>query len=374
VPTCGTGAAPARAKLRPVIALEVSSGAGRPPHGGIASHLRAQVEALLRLDAETPYALCHRLSRWRKGDLFRPAGGNVRHRIVQDPFNDLLVPRARLFHSMSSYLPLTPRTLRLASIYDLTHLRHPEWVSPKRLERRQAQIRALVRRADGIVASTAFGADEARAMFGLAPERVHFVYAGVDSDAFRPLPAREFEPFRARYGDYVLAIGIITARKNFDVLARAVARLDGVKLVLVGRRQYGGESFFAEVERLGLRERFVHLEDLGHEDLVRLINAARVFAVPSLYEGFGLIVLEAMACGVPVVHSSASCLPEVAGGAGLSVDANDDEAVAEALRRALEDRELAAKLRSAGLARARELSWQSSARALRALYRELAGI
>ena len=370
----GTGAGSPALSYAAMIALEVSSGAGRPPHGGIASHVRAQVEALLRLDTETPYALCHRFSRWRKGDLFRPQGRNVVHRIVQDPFNDLLVPRARLFHSMSSYLPLTPRATKLATLYDLTHLRHPEWVSPKRLERRQAQLRGLVRRADAIVTCTAFGADEARDMFDLAPERVHFVHAGVDSEAFRPLPATEVEPLRARYGDYVLAIGIVTARKNFDVLARALARLDGVKLVLVGRRQYGGESFFAEVERLKLSERFVHLENLGHEELLRLINAARVFAVPSLYEGFGLIVLEAMACGVPVVHASASCLPEVAGGAGLSVDACDDEAVADALRRVLEDGELAAKLRSAGLARAHELSWENSARALRTLYRELARI
>ncbi len=357
-----------------MIALEVSSGAGRPPHGGIASHLRALVEALLRVDAETPYAFCHRISRWRKGDLFRPTARNVTHRILQDPFNDLVLPRARLFHSWSSYLPLTPRTRKLATIYDLTHLSHPEWVSPRRLERRQAQLRALVRRADWMVTSTAFGADEARNMFGLASERVHFVHAGVDCDAYRPLGAAEIALVRARYGDYVLGIGLITARKNFDVLARAVACLDGVKLVLVGRRQYGGESFFAEVERLKLGERFVHLQDLPHEDLVRLINGARAFAVPSLYEGFGLIVLEAMACGVPVVHASASCLPEVAGGAGLSVDGRDAEAFADALRRVMEDENLSAKLRSAGLARARQLSWDSAARALRALYRDLVGI
>jgi glycosyltransferase involved in cell wall biosynthesis len=357
-----------------MIALEVSSGAGRPPHGGIASHLRALIEALLDIDADTPYALCHRLARWRKGDLFRPQARNVVHRIVQDPFNDLVLPRARLFHSWSSYLPLTPRVPKLATLYDLTHLRHPEWVSPKRLERRQAQLRALAKRADVIVTSTAFGADEAREMFQLPAERVRFVHAGVDCEAFHPLDPAGFAPLRARYGDYVLGIGILTARKNFDVLARAVARLDGVKLVLVGRRQYGGESLFAEVERLGLGERFVHLESLPHDDLLRLINGARAFAVPSLYEGFGLIVLEAMACGVPVVHSNASCLPEVAGGAGLSIDARDDEAIADALRRVLDDAELAAKLGSAGIARARELSWESAARAMRTLYRELAGV
>ena len=120
-------------------------------------------------------------------------------------------------------------------------------------------------------------------------------------------------------------------------------------------------------------ERVVRLSGIAQQELISLLGAARVCAVPSLYEGFGLTVLEAMACGVPVVCSTAASLPEAAGDAALNVDPTDVDGLEHALRRVVEDSDLAAELRRRGLDRARELSWEASAWRLRRLYRSVSG-
>src|SRR5262249_61802251 len=127
------------------------------------------------------------------------------------------------------------------------------------------------------------------------------------------------------------------------------------------------------LDATGLRGRRVRLAGIPEQELVALIGAARVCSVPSLYEGFGLTVLEAMACGTPVVCSNAASLPEAAGDAALLVDARSSEALADALRRVCSDAGLAAELRARGLARAREMSWTAAARRLRSVYRAVAG-
>jgi alpha-1,3-rhamnosyl/mannosyltransferase len=123
-----------------------------------------------------------------------------------------------------------------------------------------------------------------------------------------------------------------------------------------------------------MEKRVTRMDNVSQQELVALIGAAHACVVPSLYEGFGLTVLEAMGCGTPVVCSQAASLPEAAGDAALLVDAGDLEALGSGIRSIVEDNELAARLRELGLARAREMSWSASARNLRALYRQVAGI
>ena len=123
-----------------------------------------------------------------------------------------------------------------------------------------------------------------------------------------------------------------------------------------------------------MRDRVERHRGLTHDELVALLGAARACAVPSLYEGFGLTVLEAMACGTPVVCSRAASLPEAAGDAAEMVDASDAEALSDALRRVVQDDEVAARLRTRGRERAECMTWTASATRLRALYRDVAGI
>lgn len=356
-----------------MFALEVSSGAGLPPYGGVGGAVRNLVEMLLRLDAHTSYALCYRLSRWRRGHLFAPEHPNARLRVIVDPCNDWLLREARLFHSLGVFLPWTPRrTPKLVTIHDLNPIRNPSWVTPHWRRKRSAKIRKAVSRADHIVTYSEFTAQEVREEWGLGADRVHPVSLGVDTRKFRPLPTEEVVEIHERYGDYVLSVGLLTPRKNFETLVEAVSRLDGLRLVVVGRSSNGTESFWRAVESAKLGNRLVHLEAVSHEELLLLMNGASVFAAPSLYEGFGLSVLEAMACGTPVVCSHAASLPEAAGDAALLVDARDPEALAGALDRVIRDRELAASLRERGLARAAECSWGRAAGRLRSLYEKLA--
>ena len=169
----------------------------------------------------------------------------------------------------------------------------------------------------------------------------------------------------------MISIGLLTPRKNFPALVEALAPLAPLKLVIVGRPAEGEQQLLDAIERHGMRERVVLLRDLSHERLLALLGAARACVVASLYEGFGLTVLEAMAAGAPVVCSTAASLPEVAADAACMVDANDVEALREAIRQVVEDPERAGELRERGLRRASAMDWESSARALRELYGSL---
>jgi glycosyltransferase involved in cell wall biosynthesis len=355
-----------------VIALEVSSAAGDAP-GGVPGAIRNLVGALTREDPGTRYLLCSRFSRWRKGKVFRSDAPNTETRVLQDPLNGFLLRGARLLHSMGIFLPVTPRIPKLLTVHDLNAVRNVQWVSERWHERRSGRIEKALARADHVVTYSAFTAGEIREHYGMPAERVHPILLGVDTEKFRPADPAAVERTRARFGDFVLSIGILAPRKNFPRLIEALAPLPRLRLVLVGRAGDGEEGVKDAIERFGMAKRVDWMPTVPHAELVSLLSAARACAVASLYEGFGLTVLEAMACGTPVVCSNASSLPEVAADAALSVDAQRPEALRDALERVVESPDLAADLRARGFARARELSWPRAARELRALYRSVSG-
>ncbi len=357
-----------------MIALEVSSAAGKPPFGGVGGTIRALAGALLAQDRETRYEICYRLNRFRRGDLWRPDAPNARLRVLLDPLNGILLRGVRLLHSMAPYLPRTPRVTKLVTIHDLNAVRNVDWVTKSWHERRSAKIATAIARADHVMTYSAFTADEIHEHYGVPRERVHPVLLGVDSLRFQPPAPEVVARLRKQHGDYVISIGLLTPRKNFTRLVEAVARLPELQLLLVGRGSDGEVEVEAALDRTGMRARTKRLTGIPEAELVNLIGAARVCAVPSLYEGFGLTALEAMACGTPVVCSDAASLPEAVADAALLVDARSSEALEAALRRVVADSTLAADLRARGLERARAMSWQASALRLRAVYREIAGV
>ncbi len=355
-----------------MIALEVSSAAGDAP-GGVPGAIRNLVGALTREDPGTRYLLCSRFSRWRKGKVFRSDAPNTETRVLQDPLNAFLLRGARLLHSMGIFLPLTPRIPKLLTVHDLNAVRNVQWVTEHWHERRSGRIEQALARADHVVTYSAFTAGEICEHYGLPAERVHPILLGVDTQKFRASAPAEIDAARARHGDFVLSIGLLTPRKNFPALIEALAPLEQLRLVLVGRASDGEAAVKDAIERFGMAKRVDWLPSVPHAELVSLLGAARACAVPSLYEGFGLTVLEAMACGTPVVCSNAASLPEVAGDATLLVDARQPEALRDALARVVDDSALAADLRARGFTRARELSWPRAARELRDLYRRVSG-
>jgi len=356
-----------------MIALEVGSGAGGEDDG-VPDAIQSLVQVLLRSDPTTTYALCTRLSRWHRGKLFRKAPRNAVHRVIQDPANTVLLRSAKLFHSMGTFLPRTPRIPKIVTVHDLNDVRNPTWVNARSSDRRSHRIRRVVERADHVVTFSAFTANEVRQEYGIEEARVHVVPLGVDLNRFSPAPPQILEKTRERFGNYVLAIGRLTPRKNFIRLVEAVSHLRDLRLVLVGQPSDGAAEVRSAIRRFHMENKVELLENISSLFLTALLSAARVYAMSSLYEGFELTVLEAMACGVPVVCSDSASLPEVAEGAALMVDARDPENLRHGIERVCSDTSLAKELRARGFDRAELRSWTASAHRLRELYREVAGV
>jgi glycosyltransferase involved in cell wall biosynthesis len=209
--------------------------------------------------------------------------------------------------------------------------------------------------------------------YGLSPDRIDVVYNGVDA-SFQPVPADQVNAFRTREGlpeRFILFVGTLEPRKNVVRLIEAYARLPEGRpaLVLVGSKGWLYDDIFARVEALSLKEKVRFAGYVSADALPYWYNAAELLAYPSLYEGFGLPPLEAMACGTPVVTSTASSLPEVVGDAALLVDPTDVEALSVAIEKVLSDEDLRRQMQAAGLAQAQHFSWETAARGTLESYR-----
>jgi glycosyltransferase involved in cell wall biosynthesis len=285
-----------------------------------------------------------------------------------------------LVHGLAYALPLLCPVPAVVTVHDLSFLLFPGAFHRGNRLYLTLATRLAVRRADAVIAVSRHTARDLVRLLGVPEKRIHVVPNGVDPE-FRPLEREEIEAFRQRRGlpeRFILYVGTIEPRKNLDTLVRAYAQLvhrdpqHAVPLIIAGARGWRYEGVFALVEELGLDQAIHFPGFIDHSELPLWYNAASVFVFPSLYEGFGLPVLEAMACGTPVVASRASSLPEVVGEAGLLVDPHDAEALAEALWQALADPALREALRTQGLARAAGYSWQATAAQTAAVYQKVA--
>jgi glycosyltransferase involved in cell wall biosynthesis len=267
----------------------------------------------------------------------------------------LLLPRqarrARLdlVHCTIFRGPLRTPVPAVVTVHDLAVLRHPDaFPAWTRLYARTG-LRPTLRAARRIAAVSEFSRRETVALAGVSPDRIDVVPNAVDP-VFGPEGA-------AAAGDYVLAVGTLEPRKNLDGAIEA-ARLAGIELRVVGATGWGG----VRADGRGVRT----LGRVGDEELARLYRGARCLVYPSLYEGFGIPVAEAMACGCPVVTSERSAMAEVADGAAVLADPQDSRALADAIVEAIGRRGELARL---GLERARAFTWERAASAAVASYR-----
>ena len=272
--------------------------------------------------------------------------------------------------------PLVSPCPVVITIHDLSFIRFPQLFHRANRIYLTVMSRLSARRCSQVIAVSEHTARETEELLGVNRRRITVVYHGVDP-RFRPLPADKIAAFRERRGlpeQFVLFVGTLEPRKNLKRLVEAFAQLQpsGIGLVLAGGKGWLYEDLFARVDRLGLHEVVLFPGYVSQDELALWYNAATVFAYPSVYEGFGMPVTEAQACGTPVMTSSTTSLPEAAGEAAILVDPYDVGAIAAGLRQLVEDEDLRQHLGEQGLTHARHFNWTQTAQETVQVYRKAA--
>lgn len=367
------------------IAIDARLNYYRP--GGIVEYVRHLIAALAELDRANQYAVVHHLRdretlsrapNFRRVSTVTPS----HHRWERWLLAAELAPRRfDLYHTPEGILPQHAARRHIITVHDVHYLHYPQYMTAASRRYYNEQITRSVHMADAILVPSQATKADLVALLDASPDKIAPHPLGVHS-MFRPASEEAITAARARYdlpADYLLFVGTFEPRKNLPGLFAAYALLcqemaDAPPLVLVGRKGWLMDDINAAVERHQIQNRLRWIENAPRADLPALYSGARLLAVPSHYEGFGLTALEAMACGTPPLASDRGSLPEVVGDAGLQVDPDDPAALAGAMRELLTDDALHADLRSRGLARAATFTWERTASTALDVYQRVAAL
>lgn len=300
---------------------------------------------------------CYRIHRFRQAlNLSVPA--NVSRRI----FGDHWIPSANLFHGLNQRLPLKRIPNALTTFHDL-FVMSGEYSTPEFRKRFTEQARNAAERSALIIAVSEFTASQITSLLGVERSRIRVIHHGAESVPASPAPR---EPM-------ILSVGALQTRKNIIRLIDAFERLDAPdwRLVLAGSRGWGAPAIIERARTSKASHRIDLLGFVTDHDRASLYRRCSIFAFPSLDEGFGIPVLEAMAAGAPVLTSNRSSLPEVAGNAAVLVDPFDVDAIAHGLERLVSQPSLRAGLTEQGRLRAQEFTWTRAVERTANVYREL---
>ena len=286
--------------------------------------------------------------------------------------------RADLLHVTYVAPPLSTCP-HVVTVHDISYEFYPEHFPPRVRWMLKTLVPLTLRRAARVITVSEHARREIANRYRIAPERIAVTYEAADP-RYRPVTDREqLERVRSRYGlwgRYVLALGNLQPRKNLARLVSAYVdlrrsgQLQGVQLVLAGKAQWRESELYEDVRGSGFADDILFPGYIEDADLPALYSGALVFVYPSIYEGFGLPPLEAMACGTPVICSNAASLPEVVGDAALTVPPTDTSALAQTLWKVAGDPGLRAELVERGLRRAGRFSWQACAEETLQVYRD----
>lgn len=265
------------------------------------------------------------------------------------------------------FVPPPSRAPTIVTIHDLSYMVHPECALPSVARYLNSAVPRSVARAQALLADSQATRVDLQRLLGVDPARVTVVYPGV-SEAFRPLAADVTEPVRRALGlpdRFLLFVSTLEPRKNLPRLIEAYARvldqIDAIPLVLAGRKGWMYQEIFAAIERHGLQAQIRLLDYVDDKALPSLYNLAWGFVYPSIYEGFGIPALEALACGTPVLTADNSSLPEVVGASAVLAQATDLRSLMGGLVQIVNDVNLRERLRAEGPLRARMFTWEQAA-------------
>lgn len=284
-----------------------------------------------------------------------------------------------VLHSPDFIPPSRTRCPSVITMHDLAFLLYPRFLT-RDSARYYGQVDLAARQADHIIAVSESTKRDTVRLLGVPESKITVIYEAAHP-LFTPVTNEEaLDRIRARYhlpSEFILFVSTIEPRKNLPTLLRAFRRLrDNYKsqaiLAIAGNRGWLAEEVDAVLEELKLGDAVRFLGGVANEELVYLYNAARLFVLPTFYEGFGLPPLEAMACGTPVIVSKVASLPEVVGDAGMLVDPADVEGFTVAMWRVLTDENLRREMRAKGLKRVATFSWERAARETLKVYEKVA--
>ncbi len=294
------------------------------------------------------------------------------------PCVDRLLGGVDLFHATNYFLPPTAKAKRVLTLYDLAFLVEPRWASPKIVGPFSRDVPRFAREADAIVTCSEHSRQDIVRLCKVSPDRVH-VACGAPDPLFSPLDrTRAQTRMRDLLGwdaPYVLYVGTLEPRKNLETLLRAFARVKKShphRLVLAGGMGWNMQHLPGLIDRLGLTQRVSLPSYLPtRQDLVAAYSAADLFVLPSHYEGFGLPLAEAMACGCPAIASDASSLPEVGGDAVRYFSPQDEPELARLMDDLLARPDIRSAMAKQGCAQAKRFTWDDTARRILDVYRSL---
>jgi glycosyltransferase involved in cell wall biosynthesis len=295
---------------------------------------------------------------------------------------DAFLGKIDIFHSTNFLVIPQYKGKKIVTFHDMYFL-----IEPRHTERFGGKyfLKTLpekVKGVDRVIAVSENTKQDAMRFLGVTEERIRVIYEAVD-ESFRVIEDKDaVSRIKAKYkieGDYLLFVGTLEPRKNLIRLVEAFTMLkrEGrfpFKLVLAGKKGWAIDNLFRKVEDLGIKEEIIFLGYVVPEDLPYLYNGAEVFVFPSLYEGFGLPALEAMGCGIPVLTSKRSALPEITGGAAILVDPMNVEEIAKGIRMLIENVSLRNEMVVKGLQRVKDFSWRRTAEETLRLYRKVGGL
>ncbi|TET43910.1 glycosyltransferase family 1 protein [candidate division TA06 bacterium] len=368
-----------------IIGIDARSLIGK--RAGVGRYLHNLLENLSGIDEENQYILyLHEEAGWVAG---RP---NFSEKKINLPFlenyftwlhlrlpPELLTHRVDVFHFPFYTMPLVVNHRSVVTIHDITFGLHPEWFS---LKGKIAQIpfcRFAARHADRIIACSKTTKNDILRMYRVSEEKIEVIYEAADP-MFRVMSKRDaLERARSECGikdRFFLYVGVIHLRRNVERLLKAFklfsAKSPDYQLVLIGKVEWPYLDVKKLIEELGLDGRVIHLGYVEDSMLPLIYNSAECFVYPSLYEGFGLPVLEAMACGTPVITSDNSSLSELFADAVFLIDPYSVEQMGQAMSLLVEDTGLRDELISKGLEKVKEFSWRKTAEKTLQVYKEVA--
>lgn len=280
--------------------------------------------------------------------------------------------KPNLIFSPTHYIPRFSPVKRVVTIFDLSFLHFPEMFLENDLWKLSNWTKFSAKSADHIITISNFSKKDIISQYGVSKEKITVAYPGFNKDLFRTVDdSKKRHKVIVKYGiedSFLIYIGTIQPRKNLIRLFEAVVRIDNLKLLVVGKTTGQGEQgwMYEDIieapKKLGIEDRVIFAGFVPSDDLPYLIRGAKAFIQPSLWEGFGIPVVESMACGIPVLVSNTSSLPEVIGEAGLTFDPYSVNQIEQAIRTIVSDKKLRQKYASLASKQAQKYSWEKMAR------------